>query len=191
MLDASAITSAGLVYTLFHWAEISRVAERSEHCLMYIKKIAVNSMRILHQGGGQCFLANGHTLTFDASGVCNFYECLDWCHGNIKDSLAGTWEDMKASDILTTEMSRASTIDIAVFLAIVRRHRRRNRKHSWTARITDVWAQCFWGVIRFLAAYVNHHCRYLQRAVPDIGNRAIPSRKKKPPRNDGENDPET
>ena len=59
MLDASATTSFGLLYLLFHWAETSRIQAKSEHCLMYLKKIAVNSMSLISEGGGRCYLDNG------------------------------------------------------------------------------------------------------------------------------------
>ena len=191
MLDASATTSFGLLYLLFHWAETSRIQAKSEHCLMYLKKIAVNSMSLISEGGGRCYLDNGE-FNFSAAGVCNVFESLQWCHGGIRDSLAASWSEMRENGKLSTEMTHASIIDLVLFLAVVRRHRRQLKKHSWTSRITDVFCQCLWSVVKFLGAFVNHHCRYLQRTVENIEARAIPSRKKKNPiERDAEDDPET
>ena len=36
MLDASAITTSGLVYTLFYWAESSRTEAKAEHACRYL-----------------------------------------------------------------------------------------------------------------------------------------------------------
>ena len=83
MLDATVLTTAGLVYTLFHMAEISRIDARAEFAVGFLKKIAVNSLSVLHAGGGHCYLPNGATLSFDASGVCNVYDCLQ-CHTGIR-----------------------------------------------------------------------------------------------------------
>ena len=66
MLDATVLTTAGLVYTLFHMAEISRIDARAEFAVGFLKKIAVNSLSVLHAGGGHCYLPNGATLSFDA-----------------------------------------------------------------------------------------------------------------------------
>ena len=85
MLDATVLTTSGLVYTLFHLAEISRIDARAEFVVGFLKKIAVNSLSVLHAGGGHCYLPNGATLSFDSSGVCNVYDCLQ-CHKGIKDS---------------------------------------------------------------------------------------------------------
>ena len=140
MLDASATTSFGLLYLLFHWAETSRIQAKSEHCLMYLKKIAVNSMSLISEGGGRCYLDNGE-FNFSAAGVCNVFESLQWCHGGIRDSLAASWSEMRENGKLSTEMTHASIIDLVLFLAVVRRHRRQLKKHSWTSRITDVFCQ--------------------------------------------------
>ena len=56
MLDASAITTSGLVYTLFYWAESSRTEAKAEHACRYLKKIAGSSVSVLNQGGGHCYL---------------------------------------------------------------------------------------------------------------------------------------
>ena len=96
MLDASAVTSAGLLYTLFHWSEISRTEARSEHCLGYLKKISINSLSLLSSsGGGRCYLENNETINFDGAGVCNLFENLHWCHGSIRDSFAAVWSEMR------------------------------------------------------------------------------------------------
>lgn len=179
MLDASAVTSAGLLYTLFHWSEISRTEARSEHCLGYLKKISINSLSLLSSsGGGRCYLENNETINFDGAGVCNLFENLHWCHGSIRDSFASAWSEMRENGKLMTEMTSASIIDVVFFVALVRRHRRQLKRHVWSARTTNVWCQCMWSLVKFLAAFVNYHCRLLERSVPDIADRAIPSRKK-------------
>ena len=179
MLDASAVTSAGLLYTLFHWSEISRTEARSEHCLGYLKKISINSLSLLSSsGGGRCYLENNETINFDGAGVCNLFENLHWCHGSIRDSFASAWSEMRENGKLMTEMTSASIIDVVFFVALVRRHRRQLKRHVWSARTTNVWCQCMWSLAKFLAAFVNYHCRLLERSVPDIADRAIPSRKK-------------
>jgi hypothetical protein len=192
MLDASAITTGGLVYMLFHWAEVSRSDARAEFCHTYLKKIAVNSLSVLSQGGGHCYLQNGDRLTFDAAGVCNVYECLH-CHKAIKDSLCGSWNEMKEDAKVATNFSEASIIDLVYFLASVRRHRRKLKKRCWSANTTDMWCLCLWSVVKFLAASINHQCRNLQRRVEGIADRIIPSRKKAQSNSGGNNadDPET
>ena len=38
MLDATVLTTAGLVYTLFHLAEVSRIDARAEFVVGFLKK---------------------------------------------------------------------------------------------------------------------------------------------------------
>ena len=178
MLDATVLTTAGLVYTLFHMTEISRIDARAEFAVGFLKKIAVNSLSVLHAGGGHCYLPNGATLSFDSSGVCNVYDCLQ-CHKGIKDSFKATWADMKEEGMLSTVFEAASIIDVVVFCASVRRYRRRLKKRPWSQGTTNVWSDCLWSVVKFLSAAVNHRCRHLQRVVGDIATRAIPSRRRR------------
>ena len=137
MLDATVLATSGLVYTLFHMAEISRLDARADFAVTFLKKIAVNSLSLLHAGGGHCYLPNGATLSFDASGVCDVYACLR-CHKGIKDSFKATWMDMKEEGTLSTEIEAASIIDVVIFFASVRRYRRRLKKRTWSQGTTNV-----------------------------------------------------
>ena len=178
MLDASALSSGGLVYSLYHMAENSRNDDRSVIAVTFLKKMALNSLQVLHQGGGHCYMEDGSQLTFDASGVCNMYECLQ-CHKSMKDAMALVWNDMKEDIRLRTSFREASMIDVVAFVTTVRRYRRHLRKKCWSSNMTQVWSQVLWAVIKFLAASVSLHCRHLQRTVDGIESRAIPSRRKK------------
>ena len=178
MLDASAVSSGGLVHSLVNMAENSRIDDRSAIAVTFLKKIALNSLQVLHQGGGHCYMEDGSRLTFDASGVCNVYECLQ-CHKSMKDAMDLAWGDMKEDNRLRTPFRQATMIDVVLFLATVRRFRRHLKKKSWSAGMTQVWSQALWAVIKFLAASVSLHSRHLQQTVDGIENRVIPSRRKR------------
>ena len=178
MLGASAVSFGGLVYSLVHMAENSRIDDRSVIAVTFLKKIALSSLQVLHQGGGHCYMEGGSRLTFDASGVCNVYECLR-CHKSMNDAMALAWGDMKEDNRLRTPFREASMMDVVSFLATVRRFRRHLKKKCWSVRMTQAWSQALWAVIKCLAAAVSLHCRHLQQSVDGIENCVIPSRRNK------------
>ena len=177
MLDASAISTAGLVYFLFDMAEHARTPGKSDFALGFLERISQDGMNLLRHAGGHCYMENG-TLAFAPPGLCNIDSSLT-CHRSMKDSLQATWNDLKEAGKISTDFRAATLVDITVFLAIARRHRRQHNKHSWSAGITQVHRQMFWSVVNFLAASIRFHCRHLQANVENIAGRAIPSRKKK------------
>ena len=60
-------------------------------------------------------MEDGSRLTFDASGVCNVYECLQ-CHKSMKDAMDLAWGDMKEDNRLRTPFRQATMIDVVVVL---------------------------------------------------------------------------
>lgn len=183
-LDASAVSTFGLVYILFDQAETTRTQAKADFCIKFLKRMALNAIVLLNEGGGHCYMPNGGQLHFDAAATCNLHDSLgDGVHVLIKDALKTCWNDMKNEDsIVNSEFEAASIIDVVVFIALVKKYRRQRKKHSWSQRTLTVWQNMLWALVKFLGASLNTHCRRLQRDLGDaLTNRVIPARKKKGP----------
>ena len=125
MLNASAISTRGLVFFLFHMLEVSKTTEKTEFAAAYLKKMSHSSLLMMHQcDGARVYLRDGRTLVFDASGICNFESCLEGTHRSIWSSLQLAWDEMKSDHHVASSFTAASFLDITFFLGKVRKFRR-------------------------------------------------------------------
>ena len=160
-------------------AETSRNQDRSDFALGYLKRLAHTAVFVLHQcAGGRAYLQGGQVLVFDAAGISNIQECLT-VHAALVAGLKSSWESMNEEGQLASNFRTASFVDLVIFLAVVRRSRRRQKKHSWSKRLTELWEKMRFSLVKLIAACLQHKVRATIQSVPDIESRAIPSRKKR------------
>ena len=180
MLNASAISTRGLVFVLFHMLEVSKTTEKTEFAAAYLKKMSHSSLLMMHQcDGARAYLRDGRTLVFDASGICNFESCLEGTHRSISSSLQLAWDEMKSDHHVASSFTAASFLDITFFLGKVRKFRRSKKKHCWSEGVTNLWYLLRWSVVNLIAACLQHQARHLIQTVDDLESRTIPSRKKR------------
>ena len=108
-------------------AETSRNQDRSDFALGYLKRLAHTAVFVLHQcAGGRAYLQGGQVLVFDAAGISNIQECLT-VHAALVAGLKSSWESMNEEGQLASNFRTASFVDLVIFLAVVRRSRRRQK----------------------------------------------------------------
>ena len=148
--NASACTSKALILLLFNLAETSRNQDRSGFALGYLKRLAHTGVFVLHQcAGGRAYLQGDQVLIFDAAGTSNIEECLT-VHAALVAGLKSSWESLSEEGQLATNFRHASFVDLVVFLAVVRRSRRRPKKHNWSKRLTELWEQMRFSLVKLI-----------------------------------------
>lgn len=179
-LDASAISMLAMMHLTFHIADTRR--SESNAPVDWLRKFALVGMEALNgQGGGDVPLPNGESIVFDGSGCCNLRQVVGRLsnHGSIVESLAQSWQEMTAENVLGGSFDSASLINVVEFVGLVRKWRRGKKKRPWTDRILKAWSEIRSGLESFLATGIINKVRHLIRQTPDILERSMPSRKKR------------
>ena len=178
-LDASVVSTCGLMYYLFDLAETARLDAKSSFALSHLKKCALIAVgRLNNDGGGFCYLTESRRLQIQGSGVVNlrgFMHEDDDTHGNVLVAFSKLWADMKTATILSSAFDAASFMDLTVFLAKCVKFKRSRKAHALSSNGLAFRNLLRNAVVKFLASSID--VLVMQAQVNgDIEQRQIPSR---------------
>ena len=171
---ATASTAEALVHYLINIADSSRTVSKSDFAVDWLSKLALKGVGFLNQwGGGHLYLTDHASLSLSASGTCNLN--LVENHEQANAALRGTWDQCG----LQSTFDNASLIDVTRFVAVCRRKRRSMNQRAFSRRSDQAVVKLGLGVVKLLSAILNTFTRHVIQTTPEIGERQIPSRKKK------------
>lgn len=171
-MDATACTTASIVFYLFHLADTARDTKKVDWAVKCLSKMARHAVGVLHEsGGGQLHLRDDKVLTLSPRGSCNM-KSLN-AHRQVTSALSALWEEMGLGSF-----DDASLLNVTQFAAKCRKHRRASSKHPLSPNSEGTIGDLQMGLVRLLAGCVDSFVRGVITNTPDILTRRIPFRRK-------------